>query len=309
MDVTEWLKRLEDNFTVKGIIGGNLLEIFDQERICGEYFANKFHGQGVLIDSFQSFYVETIMNAIDWVAAHGWPKDCDYYAPLLFYYITTFRGFRACENLLLKGYPLDGYGLLRDLKDRCIFLAGIAHNITSFPALFGIKAIKGKTIEEWQKIKKGIKKEEHHVLGKMIRKDSGLPEEISKELYRWEQMFHEQVHGSKFTFFLEGGDWMKGKGPISVGPLPNERSMAMYMNRAAEIGWMLTRLLLFLQPVQDAFGVEWKKRYSILDDSFSVMVRSLGDMGKKIADAFIFFIDTKFSFPKNFHYLEADGSL
>jgi hypothetical protein len=142
----------------------------------------------------------------------------------------------------------------------------------------------------------------------MIRKDSGLPEEIRKELDRWEQMFHEQVHGSKFTFFLEGGDWMQGKGPISIGPLPNEKSMAMYMNRAAEIGWMLTRLLPYLQPVQDAFGAAWKDRYIILDDSFRTMVKALSDLGKQIADAFIFFIDKKFAFPETFHYSEVDGS-
>jgi hypothetical protein len=158
MDIAAWQKRLEDNFTVKGIVGGNLLEIIDQERICGEYFVNKFHGQDVLINSFQSFYIETITNVFDWVGVHGWLKDCEYYAPLLFHYITTFRGFRACENLLLKGYPLDGYALLRDLKDRCIFLAGIAHNITSFPTLLGIQGVKSATIAEWPKIKKKRKK-------------------------------------------------------------------------------------------------------------------------------------------------------
>ena len=210
---------------------------------------------------------------------------------------------------MLKGYPLDGYALLRDLKYRCIFLAGIAHNITSVSALFGIQGLESATIEEWPKIKKRRKKEEGRILSKMIRKDSGLSEEIRKELDRWEQMFHEQVHGSKFTFFLEGGDWMVGKGPISIGPLPNEKSMAMYMNRAAEIGWMLTRLLPFLQPAQNAFSAEWRGRYNILDDSFRVMVQSLSDIGKKVADAFMFFIDKKFAFPETFYYFEADGSL
>ena len=248
MDVGAWQKRLEDHFTVEGVFCGNLSAILDQEQICGEYYTNKFHGQDVLIHSFQSFYIETIINVFDWVEEHGWPKDCKNYAPLLFYYITTFRGFRACENLLLKGYSLDGYALLRDLKDRCIFLGGIAHNMTSFPALLGIQGLESATIEEWQKLRKRRKEEEGRVLSKMIRKDSDLPEEIRKELDRWEQMFHEQVHGSKFTFFLEGGDWMKGKEPISIWPVPNEKSMAMYMNRAAEIGWMLTRLLPFLQP-------------------------------------------------------------
>ena len=44
MDVTEWQKRLEDTFTINGVIGGNLLEVLDRERTCGKYFTNTFHG-------------------------------------------------------------------------------------------------------------------------------------------------------------------------------------------------------------------------------------------------------------------------
>ena len=155
MDIAKWQKRLENNFTVNGIVGGNLLDIFDQEKACGKYFANTFHGQCVLIDSFQSFYVETIKKSNYWVSSKGWPQDCENYPLILVYYIIAFRSFRACENLLQKGYPLDGYALLRDLKDRCIFLAGIAHNITTFPAIFGSKGIENPTIESWPKIKNG----------------------------------------------------------------------------------------------------------------------------------------------------------
>ena len=168
MDVAEWQKRLEENFTVNGVVGGNLFPIFDQEKACGEYFANAFHGQCVIMDSFQGFYVETIRNVLDWVSANGWPKDCENYAPILVSYVIAFRSFRACENLLLKGYPLDGYALLRDLKDRCIFLAGIAHNKTTFPALFGHEGIKSSTVEDFSKIKKQRQKEEQRILNLIV---------------------------------------------------------------------------------------------------------------------------------------------
>lgn len=308
MDLAEWQKRLEDRFTVNGVVGDNLLDIFEQERICGEYFATKFHGQCVLIDSFQSFYIETIKKSFDWVEANGWPKECEYYPPLLIYYITTFRSFRASENLLIKGYPLDGYALLRDLKDRCIFLAGIAHNITTFPALFGIQSIKSNTVEEWRKIKKSRKKEEQRVLNMMIRKDSGLPDNIVKELEIWEQLFHEEVHGSKFSFFTEMGNWVVKKEPLSIGPLPREDSMAMYMNRSCEVGWLLVRLLPYLQPEKNAFGDMWREKQRILDDSFLYMQQGLSKLGKKIGDAFIIFVDEKFNFRDPFFYFEADGT-
>jgi len=309
MDVAEWQKRLEENFTVNGEVGGNLFDIFHQERTCGEYFENTFHGQCVLMNSFQSFYIETIKNAFNWVAANGWPKDCKYYTSILVYYIIAFRSFRACENLLLKGYPLDGYALLRDLKDRCIFLAGIVHNITTFAALLGLKGIKTrKELEDRPKIKKQRKKEEHRVLDLMIRKNSGLPNDIIKELGRWEQLFHEEVHGSTFSFNRELMDWVQGKSPLSIGPTPKEDSMAIYMNRASEIGWLLVRLLPYLQPEKNAFGNIWQNKQQILDDSFRYMQQALSKLGKKIGGAFIRFVDEKFNFSDPFFYFEADGT-
>ncbi|HUT69758.1 MAG TPA: hypothetical protein VMW89_03700 [Desulfatiglandales bacterium] len=308
MDVAEWQKRLEDNFTFNGVVGGNLFAIFDQERACGEYFANTFHGQCVLIDSFQGFYVETMRNARDWISANGWPKECEYYPPILVHYVIAFRSFRACENLLLKGYPLDGYALLRDLKDRCISLAGIAQNKTTFPALFGHKGIKCPTVEDWPQIKKQRKNEEHRVLNLMIRKNSGLPDDIIVELGSWEQLFHVEVHGSTFSFTKELLDWVQGKAALSLGPTPKKDSMAMYMNRACEVAWLLVRLLPYLEPEKSAFGGKWLDKQHILDESFRYMQQSLSKSGKKIGDAFIRFVEEKFSFGDHFFYFEADGT-
>lgn len=308
MDVTEWQNRLEENFTVNDVVGGNLLPIFAQERACGEYLANTFRGQCVLIDSFQSFYVETMRNARDWISANGWPRDSESYGPILLYYVIAFRSFRACENLLLKGYPLDGYALLRNLKDRCIFLAGIAHNKTTFPALSGHKGIESPTIESLPQIKKQRKKEEQRVLNLMIRKNSGLPDDTIAELKRWEQLFHEEVHGSNVSFTKEFLDWVKGKAALSLGPTPKEHSMAIYMNRASEVGWLLACLLPYLQPEKNAFGDIWLNKQQILDDSFRYMQLGLSRSGKKIGDAFIRFVEEKFRFSEPFFYFEADGS-
>ena len=132
MNVAEWQKRLEENFSVDGYVGGHLYKIIDLEKAFGEFYVGTFRGQLVLIDSFQNFYIETINKAKEFISTNGWPKDCPYYVFVLLYYIMNFRSFRACENLLLKGYPLDGYSLLRNLKDKAIFMGGIANNITAF---------------------------------------------------------------------------------------------------------------------------------------------------------------------------------
>jgi hypothetical protein len=308
MDVAGWQKRLEDNFTVNGTIGGNLHDIFKLEHACGEYFVSAFHGQSVLICSFQSFYIETIRNALGWITEHGWPKNSENYPWILLYYVIMFRSFRACESLLLKGYPLDGYALLRDLKDRAIFLAGIAHNITTFRLIFGLGGKEALSDKDWETLKKKRKAEQHRVLNAMIRGKSGLPDDVVSELKIWEQLFHEEVHGSMLSFFRELGDWVNGKVPLSIGPTPKELPTTIYANRASEIAWLIVRLLPYSQPVENAFGTRWLERHKILDESFRSMQQGLSKVGKKIGDAFIRFVDEKYSFSEPFNYFEADGT-
>ena len=309
MDVAEWQNRLEDNFTVGGVIGGNLLKILAMEGACGEYFAATFHGQSVLIDSFQSFYIETLENALQRVADHGWPEACENYAPTLLHYVIIFRRFRACENLLLRGYPLDGYALLRDLKDSAILLAGIATNITTHPALLGYAGAEAPfTYEDWRKARKAANVERQRVLRRFIRKESGLPPDIIKELEVWEQLFHQEVHGSKLSFATELKDWVSGTAPLSIGPTPKEAAMAMYMNRVTEVAWLLLRLFPYLQAKEAAFGAEWHRRHRILDESFRYAQQGLSRLGKSFGDAFIKLVDEKFSFKQPFYYTEANHS-
>jgi hypothetical protein len=106
----------------------------------------------------------------------------------------------------------------------------------------------------------------------------------------WEKMFHEEVHGSKFTLADTGFDWLKGEKPLYIEPVPTEDAIAMYVNRASEIGWLITRMLPFLQLDVNAFGNDWKTKYIVLDESFEIMNQGLEKLGKKIATAFIYFV-------------------
>jgi len=166
------------------------------------------------------------------------------------------------------------------------------------------------TPDEWNmdKIRRRRKEEEHRILDRMIRKRSGLPANVIEELEGWEQLFHEEVHGSRLSFVSEMKDLVRQGTVPSIGPTPNESSMVMYMNRACEIAWLMVRLMPYLQPTEDAFGGRWRTQYQILDDSFLYMQRALSKIGKKIGDAFIIFVDQKFSFRQPLFYLEADGS-
>jgi hypothetical protein len=107
MDVGEWQKRLEDNFTYNGVIGGKILpSTTEQERICGAYFIQKFHGHHILADSFLDFFAVTVRSAGEGHSKHGWP-DHPYYSTCLVEFVTQFRGMRAAEVLSVNGYPLD----------------------------------------------------------------------------------------------------------------------------------------------------------------------------------------------------------
>ena len=308
MDVGEWQKRLEDNFSIDGVVGGNLLAIIEREKAYGDYFINKFHGQSLLLDSFQSFFIETLRAAPEWINRNGWPVECPSYSVVYGSFLVIFRSIRACENTFLRGYPFDAYALLRDVKDRAIFLGGVANKITTLSALLGLKAGNQMTQENWNDFRKEAEREERKVLNRMLRNESGIPPDIIDELRQWEYLFNTEVHGSKLTFASELGDWLRGLDPIlHIGPVPKDASMAVYMNRIVEIGWMIVRLLPYLQPVENAFGQRWREKQLVLDDSFKYAVAGLGELGKKIAEAFTYFIDFKYSFPVNFHYFEVIG--
>lgn len=309
MDVSEWQARLEENFSGDdGIIGQNLMPIIELERDYWSYVESKFRGYRVLNESFYSFYVETMQRTNHYIKDGGWPKERPEYSTTLLHFVTNFRSMRAAETLLMNGYPTDGYGLYRDLKDRALFISAIIQGLTSFPKLSGISNESNPTEtisdEEYKNVKRRRKAEEHRLLKIMIRKDSGLSENTLDELNHWENMFHDEVHGSRFSMFVEGGRWLKGEGPLPLGPIPNDRAITLFTNRSWEICWMHLRLLPYIQLGPVAFGDDWARRWGILDDSFRIGMQELSDMGKKFADAVIELVDVKFPFTPETSYIE-----
>ena len=142
--------------------------MFELEQACTNYFVRSFHGQSILIDSLQSFFIETLQRGLKWVADNGWPINCPSYASICVYYLIMFRRFRACEILLLKGYPFDGYALLRCLKDQAIIMAGIAYNLTTLTSVFGAVDIQGLSEDNFKLVTKLRKQEEKKIWKKLL---------------------------------------------------------------------------------------------------------------------------------------------
>ena len=306
MDVGEWQKTLEDNFSYNGLIGGRILpSTMEQERICGAYFIQKFHGHRVLADSFLDFFAVTVRSAGEGHIKHGWPAH-PYYPICLVEFVTQFRGIRAAELLSVNGYPLDGYSLQRNLKDQALFLGAIVGGISSFPALYGLN---DSTVTPWTKKDQQAalnrrRDAEKRILSQMIGKNSGLDATHLEAIMQWNNLFHQQVHGARLSTMREMFAWLQEKKDFAVAPRMDDDGFAVYMNRFTEIAWMTHRSLPFLQTEIIHFSDEWQHQWQVLDDALRVSVEGLGSLGKKIAPAFIAMIDSKFATSPASRYVE-----
>lgn len=299
---------LADTFTVNGLVGGSLLTVHSAEDGAGDYLVDTFRGQNVLLDSFQSFFIDTLTLTNDQIRSGGWPKDRNNYPVALVYFFNLFRRCRACEILYMKGYPLDAYALMRDIKDRAFVLAGLAHNMITFSGIMGAPATPVSDAKEYKKQStKNRKETEHRVTNGLMGKTSGLSSDDQDNLKVWDDLFHYEVHGGHISLTQELSAISKGRIP-QIGSSVDQDAFVMYMNRSAELGWMIVRLLPFLQVSEDGFGKDWQDKRLILDESFRYMVEGLGNLGKKLGPSFIAMIDSKFVFKQPFYYFEADGS-
>jgi len=308
MSVEEWRERHAGRFSYNGHIGGNLISVDRSEAEAGSQIIDRLPRHIVLMDSFMGFFLETLVLARDRIRAVGWSRDAHYPAALVCF-SNMFRRFRCCEVLFMKGYAFDGYALMRDLKDRAFLLAGVARNMATFTMIMvGPDACDPSQDDYANKTTRSRKNIENLISRRMSGKDSGLSIDIQNDLKRWDQLFNYEVHGGILSFAQEvAALYTAGKAP-SIGPMFDDDALAMYVNRSVEIGWLVVRLLPFLQMSLADFGSEWEDKRAILDESFRYMVEELGLLGKKIGDSLIAMVDTKFSFKQPFHYFEADGT-
>jgi hypothetical protein len=309
MSVDQWHKRLADTFKVNGVVGGHLQIVYDAEDRVTDYLIKTLRGQDALLCSFQSFFIETLTLAKEDINARGWLKHAPNYSVALAAFFVLFRRFRACEILYAKGYPLDAYALMRDVKDRAFLFAGVAHNITTFGKILGLPAKQPTNSATYSKeTTQNRKNNEHRVMRAMTGKTSGLSQDVQDDLKLWDDMFHLEMHGGTFSLIQEVTQ-LHERNALQIGPSVVQEAYLIYVNRTSELGWMVTRLLPYLQMTENAFGDEWHKKRDILDDSFRYMVEGFESLGKRLGTSFIKMMDDKFAFKQPFCYFEADGSL
>jgi hypothetical protein len=306
-DITRWHEQLRAEFSCGGIVGDNLYAVHVAEEAYEHFVCTQFKGYRLVHQCFLSFLRETL-NVGEQVAMKlPNQSQWQWYRPLLAFGANIFSRARAAEILYLHGYPLDGYALLRDLKDRAIYLAGTLQGLTTLPDILGFESLSGEiaATDYWEvgrRMATRRRKEQRSVLKQFTGRSAGLTPRLEEDLRRWEELFDEEVHLSVKTFFLEGGDWLKGRRGLPTGPQQNLFSQTMYMNRSAEVAWCLTRTLPIFQPASQAFGSEWARRWTLVQDNLHLLVSSLAEEGKDLVQSLVDWVNLKFPFDPKWSY-------
>jgi hypothetical protein len=159
--------------------------------------------------------------------------------------------------------------------------------------------------EQYGQVIKNRMKIEDKIVRHIIGKDSGLSDDAQAELLNWNRLFNWEAHRGLFSMFRASHRVVvEKKFDMVLGPTADDLNDAMYMNRCAEIGWMILRLLPFMRRAETPKDEDWDKKWKLLDDSFKMMVDGLGGLGKKIAPAFTEMIGAKFNFDSSLYYFE-----
>lgn len=297
MDVGAWQQRLSDTFSTDGIVGARVQIMLNAEAQHGAIYATEFSGQMTLGESFKDFCLETfeLLNRV--VAMQREVVVTHQYAEFVGRHTMNFRGVRSAEMLCHYGYPMQGYSLLRNLFEQAVLMSAIMQGMTTIEAVEGIS-----NGFDPATLKRNRIREEKRIFNLMHGVGSGLSEETIREIAIWDDLFDLEVHGSRLSK-IETKDWLEQKSALPFVPQFNSNTLAMFMNRANEISWMLLRVLPSLQPGPLSFGDQWASKWTVLDESFKTAVDSLGkECGKKISSAIIEFVEEKFPFRPDFRF-------
>lgn len=308
INVAEWQARLEQTFGPHGMGGMLWTDVPPKELLYDGYVRGHSRGYLVLSNSFQTFLYDSLVACLDQYRKPNATSAAPYQPTFLLDCLTLFRSWRAADSLLYRGYPFDAYSLLRDMLDRTIFLGAWALGLSTYQALNGTAALKEAARldrdEVGDRMRKAREGEQRRLLKLMIGTESGLDSDTILWLRRWRSLYNLQVHGSRLASASEFGDWLRGKEPLSIGPLPKDDSITIYINSAPEICWMILRILPFLQLSPDAFGTSWAKRWTVLDESFDVYQAAFEALGKPMGTAVRRFIERRFTLKPHDYYVE-----
>lgn len=291
-------------FTQSGVVGANLRAIDALEESFEIHVASTFRGYRLMHQCFLSFLAESLERA----NAHLPPSDGQWslYRPLLVFVAGVFSRVRSAEVLYLHGYPWDAYSLLRDLKERAMFLASVLSGHTSLDRVLGISGDTSDPEQDYYGLLRTMaerRKREHvRVRLLMTGRTSGLPKDVQTDLRNWGELFHAEVHLSQQSYLVDGLEPYRRTGRLQLGPQKSLEAATMYMNRSIEIIWCLHRTVPIVQPRPRTFDDDWRHKWDVLDGCLGHAVEALALQGKELIPSVIIWVQTKFAFDTSWSY-------
>ena len=299
LPIAEWQRKLNDAFVKYGIAGGSLLDLTSLEEQAGAEFVRTYIGFRYLSDCCQSFAFDTLkLTAPESVVLSR--RRLASFASLYVEMLMLFRRIRSAHITAVNGYPSSGPVLLRDVKDRSLFISAIFQEHLSYEMLLGVtpgepQDLDPKALHEYRRKKRlAIEKE---LVEKYLTKNTSFDNSTLRELNRWNNLFNWETHGSFLSQANAMIAWVNGDAYPKIVETSTDM-LALLMNRFCETVWLFHRLLPNLQ-YGDGFGEEWGLQWRLLDDSFWQMQKGLAGIGKGIGDAFVVFIDKVFPFDEH----------
>jgi hypothetical protein len=217
--------------------------------------------------------------------------------------VSAFQCLRASELTATSGYPFQAYTILRNTVDNAVLTTAVLQRRSTFAAIEGIV---DKDLSDKQALLRRRKDTEFAIRKESIGSASGLSPSTIQWLGKWNAMFDYEVHGARLSM-SQSLDWIRGEGSLLVSPVFNENSFSVFMNRHAEVAWMIHRMLPLLRTTHWKLSTLWAEKWRILDDAYRRTVEALTlELGKPIGMAVSEFIRAKFPFDENSFFALVD---
>ncbi len=233
------------------------------------------------MDAFFDFCIQTFREAF---------KNPDKIDPTdISAFVATFWRFRSSYNIFWDGYYFEAASLLRAAYENILHYGALHNGYISRSQLW-IRPEPGESKNDFIRRSRIENIEvERLVRSHMIGPESGLDDDTQEKFRTFLFMLHQHVHRSRTTsVFLLGDAITDGRG-ISIMPRLDLEKTKHYGTVATFLSWCFFRLLTTIQN-KDMYTDEWKKRFSVLDESFSFTI-----IGEPFSDGIQLFMEEKFN--------------
>ena len=174
-------------------------------------FSGKLFGYQAISNCFQGFAANTVSRVENQLREHPRLSPPSNYILLLLRVAACFRGFRAANNTFLRGYPMPGFAILRNVKDWVLMIAAVGNGLTTLTAIYGLEKsseVVSYLPPQMDAVRQRRMKEERRILDKTLRTSRvvltfssettyvrGKTSSTWKSTHRWDLWLLKVFHG------------------------------------------------------------------------------------------------------------------